>query len=126
MFQSKLFKHFFTRLIFIGLLNAAGFVLHLHQYLSWFDMVLHFLAGICVAWAGLLLFLHSSQARGRIIFFGVVLALVIGLLWEYYEWYFGITSFADGAKYISDTISDLVLDTLGGFLGSLYAMRNAK
>ena len=61
--------------------------------------------------------------KNRTVSLVIVMALIIGLLWEVYEIYFGLTFFSDGIIYVRDTASDLILDTCGGFFGALYSYR---
>ena len=59
----------------------------------------------------------------RIIFIAMFGALIVGVAWEIFEVYFGVTSFSDGVVYVRDTASDLLMDLVGGFSGSLYARK---
>ncbi len=88
--------------------------------LWWYDIVLHFLGGALIAmiflnltrefkdwwsYAGVLQMLISATA----------VVLSAGVLWEFYEFvtaYF----FHSMALTLSDTLSDLFFDSLGGFL----------
>lgn len=68
------------------------------------------------------LFNLSIEKRERVILFAFIGVLTVGVLWEIMEIYTGATSFADGIFYVRDTVSDLLLDTSGGFFGTLYSM----
>lgn len=57
---------------------------------------------------------------------GIYGALVIGLLWEFYELYLGMVFLSDGLAYVIDTTKDIIVDTSGAFLGSLYAIKLIK
>lgn len=90
-------------------------------------MVTHFLAGGVVGLATLLAWqkfsVFTEGKIGKIIWSAVIGGLVVGLLWEEFELYFDLTSFSDGMAYVTDTVSDLILDTVGAFLGALYGMK---
>ena len=88
-------------------------------------MILHFLSGGVVAMTGILMFQFFSKIdatnRKKVIWSALIFTLFIGLLWEWFEIFFDITFFSDGFEYWSDTISDVILDMLGGFLGMKYS-----
>lgn len=90
-------------------------------------MVTHFLAGSVVGLATLLVWqkfsITTDEKVSKIIWSAVIGGLLVGLLWEEFELYFDLTSFSDGMAYVTDTVSDLILDTLGAFLGALYGMK---
>lgn len=87
---------------------------------------MHFSAGIDVAMAVVLVCIYFKKYLTRKIkimaaaLFGV---FIIGVLWECYELYFGLTAISDGALYVKDTVIDLILDMLGGYIGARYALR---
>ena len=90
-------------------------------------MVTHFLAGSVVGLATLLVWQKFStfteEKLSKIIWSAVIGGLLVGLLWEEFELYFDLTSFSDGMAYVTDTVSDLILDTVGAFLGALYGIK---
>lgn len=71
--------------------------------------------------------LKSEYRLGRTI--GVIgLALIIGLGWEFFEWYLASYASSQGAPVnlqpsIKDTLSDLLLDGLGAGLASLVSKK---
>jgi len=93
----------------------------------WYDMVLHFLGGVTVGLFALWGFEHFSdfnpQSKVRVLIWGVVLVLIVGVLWEWFELYVGFTMLDDGMEYVVDTISDLILDTLGAILTLVYGFK---
>lgn len=127
--KGPLFKAAMSLLVFIGLLNLAATVLYLYWIVWWFDMLVHFLSGACVAlgfgwaWYGL----RNRVPSRRAFFFNTLAAVIfVGLLWEVYELAYGITSLADGMRYVTDTVSDVTMDTLGGLLGIAYGVRHLQ
>ena len=125
MFNAKLFRHSLLLLLIIAVLFQVSEILHLSWTFWWFDMVLHFLGGF---WVGMIVFLiwnHyfgiSALSRVKVIVLVIAGTLLVGIAWEVFELYFGVTSLSDGAEYNTDTLSDLVLDVCGGFFATLYA-----
>ena len=89
-------------------------------------MVVHFLAGVCVGMVAILFWYYRLGLTldvWKMVQMSILSVFIIGILWEIYELYFDITSFSDGMFYVTDTISDIIMDISGGFLGSLYAIR---
>jgi len=130
MMKTRLFLHAFFLLVLVGVLNYIATKFYLYWSTSWFDTIVHTLAGATVGMTMILFWQYRHPHlslpdfnRRHLVKIGVSAAVVIGILWEIYELSFGITTFADGIHYVTDTASDLACDTIGGFLGSLYAYR---
>ena len=127
MVRTRLFKNTFALLVLVGVLDLMGIYLYLYWTVWWFDMVTHFLAGSVVGLATLLVWQKFStfteEKLSKIIWSAVIGGLLVGLLWEEFELYFDLTSFSDGMAYVTDTVSDLILDTVGAFLGALYGIK---
>lgn len=112
----------------IFLLQASAIATELYWEIWWFDIVLHFLGGAWVALILLWFFFYSGYANAprirsllalfMVAFFSV---LIIGALWEWYEWFWGVAFNIEG--YWLDTISDIASDVAGGFAGSLFFVR---
>lgn len=114
----------------VGVLNLAGTYLYLYWTVWWFDMFMHFSAGACVAMATVLLYFFYVGRKVPLLYKSVLLSIfggiIIGVIWEAYELYFGVETIYDGASYYIDTTSDLIMDTTGAILGGLYAHRLLK
>lgn len=114
-----LFSYVAVIIFLIYLLNLGANKLYLYSSLWYFDNIMHFLGGF---WLGLFFFwlfyrdfFPNFKNRGIIKLFLSV--FLVGLLWELYE--IGVNaSFARDAFNLTDTISDLFYDMLGGF--SIY------
>lgn len=130
MVRTRLFKNTFILLVLVAMLDLVGIYLYLYWTVWWFDMVTHFLAGGVVGLATLLAWQKFSiikdEKMSKIIWSAIIAGLIVGLLWEGFELYFDLTSFSDGVVYVTDTVSDLILDTVGAFLGVLYGMKINK
>ncbi|KKR31860.1 MAG: hypothetical protein UT65_C0015G0022 [Parcubacteria group bacterium GW2011_GWF2_39_8b] len=129
MFQTKLFKQAFLLLFVVGILNLVGTELYLYWTLWWYDIILHFLSAGVVSLATIVffrIFLGKRLSGQTLIKYAVFCALVVGIIWEIYELYFEMTYLSDGMIYVTDTVSDLIMDIAGGLLGSIYAIRLVK
>ena len=124
MINKELFKQAFILLIIIGILDLAGNILYLHWTLWWFDTVLHILGGFCVSLATLS-FLSSGTENNKlkIIILAIFVVFVVGILWEIFELYFGLTFLSDGIYYWMDTTSDILANTCGAFFSALYSFK---
>jgi hypothetical protein len=124
MMHTRLFKYTFWILVFVGAINYAAIHLYLYWTVWWFDMVVHFSAGVCVGMASVLVYAFyrkMTPSTAQAITTALIGALAIGVLWEFYELAFHITSLSDGMAYATDTSSDILMDLSGGLLGGLYA-----
>ena len=128
MVRNKLFKQTFWFLFFIGILNLFATYFYLYWTSWWFDLLMHFLGGFWVSMVVLSvwsLFNKNSQniLSFKKVFFWVVL---VSILWEIFELIIGATMISDGKVFIVDTLSDLLMDFIGGILGFLYAKNLLK
>lgn len=110
----------FTLLFVIaGLVNALGYVLTLWHEATPFDEIVHAFTSftLCAAAGWLLLSrtkLLSGNQNARLILAVAAIGLVLGLLWEAFEWMIGII----GSP--RDTIMDLVMDMVGAIAAGLF------
>ena len=124
MFKQELFKRAFWILVLVGVLNIISVKLYLHWSLWWIDIILHFLGGLCVALFALWFSSGKSDLKNwsqkKILFVALTSAICVGILWELYELYFGLTFLSDGARYFVDTAKDLTMDFVGGIFGFFW------
>lgn len=87
------------------------------------DSVLHFVGGFATALTGLLLYriiraTHHAHIAPRILFAGSIIffTLSVGVLWEWYEFLHDALFQTLMQPTLSDTMKDLLLDTLGAVL----------
>lgn len=124
---NQLLKQAFILLLVIAVLDVFNEIFYLHLTVWWFDVLLHFLSGLCVSIGGISfwfsIFRVSNPKQLKIILTGLGWAIIVGLLWEIFELYFGLTLLSDGIIYWRDTTSDLLVDVSGGILGVVYATR---
>ena len=130
MIKTPLFKKAFTLLFVVGFLNYIAIKFYLYWTVWWFDMIVHFLAGVTIGLAvvSVLFYKRNFSAENllRALSMSVLAAIIIGLLWEIYELVFSITFLSDGAVYVRDTLSDIIMDMTGGFFGALYGFKLFK
>jgi hypothetical protein len=130
MLTKTLFKRAFLALAATAVLNWIAIKFYLYWTVWGADSVVHFFGGMCAALAVLWIFSEKSElknwSRGRILFAALGGAFLVGVLWEIFELHFGITALSDGARYFSDTASDLLMDALGGAAGFFSAWRLLK
>jgi hypothetical protein len=124
--KKPLFKQTFLLLFLLGVADFVANSLYLYWTVWWFDIIMHFSAGVCVGMASILVwqyFLDGNISFKKSLVLALFFSLLVGLLWEFFEVYFGIALVSDGVPYITDTISDMILDVCGGLLGGIYAHR---
>jgi hypothetical protein len=121
--QNSLVKHTIFLTLFVGLLDFSAYKLYLYWTIWWYDMLVHFSAGVLVAFV-LAVFWHYfsniDYSRKKAIFIALFVSMCVGLLWEWFELYSGAASISDGFLYYRDMLSDLLLDCLGTFSGIFY------
>ena len=108
-------------LLFVAaaLINALGYILTLWHEATMFDEAVHAFTSftLCAAVGWLLLSrtkLIAPEEKVRLALSVVAIGLVLGLLWEAFEWIIGIIG---GPR---DTIMDLVMDVLGAVVAGLF------
>jgi hypothetical protein len=125
--NKRLFRNTAILFFIIGFSNYLGNRLYLYWTTWWHDMIMHFIAGFVVAMTMVLVyqifFKRFPWFKSNLVLISVLVTIFIGLLWEFFELHYEITSFADGSGFWTDTSSDLLLDTLGGYLGALYSIK---
>ena len=94
------------------------------QYL-WTDLVVHYFSGLWVALAGFFAvhyWLHKgSKTNIFLIFFSTIIcAVLVGVFWEIFEFGMGIVLYS--SQYVTDTLSDILMDFIGGASGFLIIM----
>jgi len=117
----RLLKQIIVLMIFMFVANHLAAKFHWYYSISWFDMLMHFLGGVWVALFFLYVFkVQTSFARKFLIVISSV--LVVGLLWELFE--FGMGIIAGENFSISDTLSDIFFDLTGGYLAILAKLKH--
>ncbi len=122
MIRKKLFQNAFILVVVVTFLNKIALTLRLYWSLHYFDTLVHFLAGIAVGLGSVWLYLNKKETlpTSQIFFSSLIGSIVVGVVWEIFEVVNGITFFSDGIHYVTDTGSDLLMDTLGGLIAAFY------
>lgn len=120
--RKLLLKHLVYLMFFIFLANFLALKFFWYSLIWYFDIVMHFLGGVWVGMFFLYVFTRGErQISIKRLFLEVILAtLVVGVLWEFYEYYLSVIS---GSSWdLMDTLSDMFFDFLGGIVayGYLY------
>lgn len=119
-------KMLFLLTYLLLMLHIGAEIFHWYWIFSWFDILTHFLGGICVGLGTLWFFFMSGYIKklpwsGRSgLLYTFVGVGVIGVGWEFYEVFMHIlfhNPFDRG--YLLDTATDLAMDTLGAVLAYL-------
>ncbi len=100
----------------MGFLHHLGSYYFLYWSLDWFDIVMHFLGGVSVAMIFVYAYYSTSIGlKKHLIAKTFVFVMLIGIAWEYFEYYFKIANPTKG-NYVEDTTLDLIFDALGALL----------
>lgn len=111
--------------ILVSVLHFIALKFYLYWSTNWFDVLMHFLGGLVIGLIALYLIYSFSISReysekhGFITIVHILsLVLVVGLMWELWELFMGFSLVLED---LSDTILDLIMDTLGGLFAFLYS-----
>lgn len=96
------------------------------QGLFWSDILMHFIGGVFVA--AIFLNFFQNENKPALLLFTVSFAVLIGVLWEFYEYlaeyYFSrLSGFSVLGMALDDTLSDLFFDLLGGLTAGIIRLR---
>lgn len=101
-------------------LHTAAEFLYWYWLYPWFDLLTHFLGGVCVGLGVLWFFFGSKYSKEYVwtprkgVAFVLVGIAVVGLAWEAYEVVTHLLFSVPFEKgYVLDSSIDLVMDTLG-------------
>ena len=105
--------------IALALLHFAALEWYLYWRFLWYDILMHFLGGLCLG-----LFAYWLLSRVSIPTFIMCISCValVGIAWEVFEF---VTKFPPSfwMSYPLDTMKDLTMDLVGGIGGFLVARR---
>ncbi len=124
------------QLLIVVFIFASLYLGELHGYYTkylWWDVVLHTGAGLTLGLAGFILLYVLYEGKkiharpSTVAFFSFCFALALGALWEIFEFTIDRTVGTHMQKGLLDTMSDLIVDSVGAlltsFLGYLYLKR---
>jgi len=112
----------------LAILHLVAMDFYLYWTVSWFDNLMHFLAGLAGGLTALWAFYNSgiffkhSPKLWEVTIISLSCIFVVGVAWEYFEFVYGLTG-VDASHYISDTLTDLAMDLLGSIVASIMGMK---
>lgn len=105
-------------LVLLYVLHVQGMAHHFYLNYWFYDVITHFLGGVCIALSALYLTKNPKHI--------ISVTIVCGIIWEIFEVYFDITGWPISSRaYQLDTIKDMIMDTLGA-LSVWLIVRNKK
>ncbi len=118
MSEQRLFYTQFVLLALIASVHIVALKLYLYWYFPLLNRLVHLAGGV---WAALIvIWLLTILYRRPSFMLTLSLVLTIGVCWEYFEVFLGMTG---EVGYALDTVLDLLMDTLGGIAGYVFANR---
>ncbi|TWG92600.1 hypothetical protein L615_000700000070 [Nocardioides sp. J9] len=99
--------------------DVLGNRMDLYDSIVWFDDLMHFANTGLIAAAVVLLTLHRSAPRYRVIERALAVGATAAIAWEVAEYYAFISGHAERAFAYEDTLSDLSLGVLGSLTAAL-------
>lgn len=98
----------FAVVVALATLHIFALENDLYWKFQWFDLMTHFLGGM---WAALFFYwIGFSVGRASNLLLAIGGALLLGLMWEFFELAAGISN---APNYVSDTLIDLLMDVVG-------------
>lgn len=126
--QKKLFIYSAYIIVVVFLLNKAANFFYWYVSIPWFDMLMHALGGLFVAvWGSALLF-PLLKGQRALLWLIVVTAfvLIVGFLWEVFEFSVQGLVHIETIANIPDSLSDMVFDMIGGILGTGFVLSHLR
>mgnify|MGYP001572982539 CR=1 FL=1 len=111
-------RYLLPSILLLALVSALNWLANAQDYYyttNWYDFMMHFLGGLSISF--LILWLLNLSIFNRFRYLSralclIFLVLIIGVFWEYFELYFGLTHMSD-VGYAWDTAHDIIMDILG-------------
>lgn len=112
--------------IFLFVVNWIANTFYWYVSISWFDMLMHTIGGMFTVFVTAAFLYRSRQLQGldsKELFITLALiAFIIGLGWEYYEYLVQFLIKSVQLASIPDSISDLICDMVGGVIASIFVI----
>lgn len=127
--KNSILVHIIFLSIIFALLHKTALTLSWYWTIEWSDSVMHtfggFLGALIVFYVVQKIgFYPKSLPRKIILFLFVVVSVVaVGSIWELWEIFSGLS---DPFRDLADTVTDLIMDTLGSIIGFLYYDKKLK
>lgn len=127
-------QEIFLYYAFIFLADFLGCVVNLYNTLSWYDLFVHFLSGMITFVFGVVILkgINGYDKKNKIMnaLFAIGMVAVIAVLWEVFE--FSTDNILKTNLQhnldtgVNDTMSDMIVAMIGGFIGMLFYLINCK
>lgn len=103
--------------------NFLALKFYWYVAIPWFDHLTHFLGGLFLAFLFSMVLRRVSWSPRRYFFLSILFVAAIGGLWELYE--LSVQELVGSIPFVtlSDSMSDLFFDVLGGVVGWLVVRR---
>jgi len=107
-------------IVAIAIFHYVATIYHIYWIFVWTDVFVHFAGGLWIALASYWIFrfwrVHTGElSRTYLWLIMVGSAFLVGVLWELFEYHFGIIQYS--ASYPLDTFLDITMDVLGAGVG---------
>jgi len=109
--------------LLLAVVNGRAMYFHLFYHYWWFDIPMHFIGGLWLAFIALAYYYSPRLAEPKphgdpsVLIIGVLFALFVGLAWELFE--FSLDTFVTFAPHdMNDTLNDLLNDMIGAVFAS--------
>ena len=128
------YQEMFLYYFFIFLADFLGCVVNLYNILSWYDLFVHFLSGIFTFVLGIIVLkrINSYDKDNKIlnVVFALGVVAIIAILWEIFEFsadnILKVNLQHNLDTGVNDTMGDMIVASLGGFIGMLFYLINAN
>ncbi|MBQ9072534.1 MAG: hypothetical protein IJY25_05205 [Bacilli bacterium] len=115
----------FVYILFIFMAHFLGVICDLYSKIYWFDKFVHFLSGFVAAFVAIYLLVKFKKDKNIIfsIIFIISFSVMIGSLWEVFEYlasyYFEVDPQKVIATGVTDTMGDIIVTLLASILTSI-------
>lgn len=115
----------FIYIVFIFMAHFLGVICDFYSHIYWFDKFVHFLSGFVAAFVAIYLLVKFKKDKNIIfsIIFIISFSVMIGSIWEVFEYlasyYFNVDPQKVIATGVTDTMGDIIVTLLASILTSI-------
>jgi hypothetical protein len=115
--------------LLLALFQFLSFAFYLSWSYWWFDVLMHYFAGVIGGLSTYWVLFHSGiffkemPSKRFSVITVFVCVLIAGIAWEFAEFFYGITDSHEGLAL--DITNDLIMDSLGAISAALIARRRS-